>query len=94
MQLDDYEGKKRLPTKGHQLSKWFPRHRVGHPVPHAFFTYVGYVLAEGTYFMFTKCEVSLLCQNIIHSVLFSMKKSLKVPKNTVVNHLKSPAKCR
>ena len=24
----------------------------------------------------------------MHSVLFSMKKSLKVPKNTVVNHLK------
>ncbi len=25
----------------------------------------------------------------IHSVLFSIKKSLKVPKNTVVNHLKT-----
>ncbi len=52
-------------------------HRAGHPVPHAFSTYVGYVLAQGTYLtfckqmqsllrklMFTKCEVSPLCQNI------------------------------
>ncbi len=25
------------------------RHMAGHPVPHAFYTYVGYVLAQGNY---------------------------------------------
>ncbi len=29
-------------------------HMAGHPVPHAFSTYVGYVLAQGTYLPFCK----------------------------------------
>ncbi len=32
-------------------------HRAGHPVPHAFSTYVGYVLTQRTYLTFCKHEV-------------------------------------
>ncbi len=30
---------------------------AGHPVPHAFSTYVGYVLAQGTYLTFCQYEL-------------------------------------
>ena len=32
----------------------YPEHRAGHPVPTAFYTYVGYVLAVEICFMFCK----------------------------------------